>query len=433
LEGIVAKRADSVYRSARSADWVKIRADRTGDFAVVGFTERKGSSDGVGALHLAEGGSDGLVYAGRAGSGLDEKAFGGLRKRLESARRKDPPCANPQGDLKDTTWVEPELVAEVRYKERTREGLLRQPVFLRFRDDKDVEDCIPETSDGDPPPLPAVETPEMDPERVPLSNLDKIFWPEDGYTKGDLLSWYRDVAEWVLPFLEDRPVVLTRYPDGIHGKNFFQKDAPDYIPEWIRTERMWSEHAQREIDYFVCDDAASLVYLANSATIPLHVWGSRIATLDRPDWCILDLDPKEAPFADVVTIAKALHALCDRCELPNYIKTSGSSGLHVLVPVGRQFTFEQTRSLGELLARAVVRELPEIATITRSTTRRQGKVYVDFLQNGHGRLLVAPYSVRPLPGAPVSAPLKWSEVNGKLDISKFTIRTMPKRLAKMKR
>jgi len=193
---------------------------------------------------------------------------------------------------------------------------------------------------------------------------------------------------------------------------------------------MWSEQAQREIDYFICDDLPSLLYLINLGSIPLHVWGSRVQTLEQPDWCILDLDPKGAPFTDVVKVAKVVHELCQQVELPAYIKTSGSSGLHVMIPLGRQMTCEQCRLLAELLARVVVRRLPEIATITRQVSRREGRVYVDYLQNGHGRLLVAPFSVRPLPGAPVSIPLEWKEVTAKLDIRRFTIKTAPERLAK---
>jgi bifunctional non-homologous end joining protein LigD len=226
-------------------------------------------------------------------------------------------------------------------------------------------------------------------------------------------------------------VVLTRFPDGITGKSFFQKDAPGFIPDWIRTVRIWSEDTQREIDYFVCDDVESLLYIINLGTIPLHVWGSGAGTLEQPDWCILDLDPKEAPFSHVVTVARAIRELCDEIELPSFIKTSGSTGLHVLLPLGRQCTYEQARSLGGLLARVVAAQLPDIATITRQVGKRGARVYVDYVQNGHGRLLVAPFSVRPLPGAPVSMPLKWSEVTAKLDIGKFTIATAPKRMARL--
>jgi bifunctional non-homologous end joining protein LigD len=258
-----------------------------------------------------------------------------------------------------------------------------------------------------------------------------VFWPEEGYTKGDLIEYYRAVSPWLLPYLKDRPVVLTRFPDGIAGKSFFQKDAPVFAPEWLRTERIWSEDTQRDIDYFVCNDVESLLYLINLGTIPLHVWGSRVTTLERPDWCILDLDPKEAPFPHVVTVAKAVKRLCDEIELPCFIKTSGSTGLHVLLPLARQCTYEQCRQLGGLLARVIATELPDIATVTRQVGKRGGRVYLDYVQNGHGRLLVAPFSVRPLPGAPVSMPLEWREVTPKLDIRKFTIKSAPARMQKL--
>jgi bifunctional non-homologous end joining protein LigD len=213
---------------------------------------------------------------------------------------------------------------------------------------------------------------------------------------------------------------------------FYQKDAPDFAPEWLRLESVWSEDSQRDLKYFICDDEASLMYVANSASIPLHIWASRVASLGKPDWCIIDLDPKEAPFTDVVKVAQVTRSLCDDIKLPAFIKTSGSSGLHILIPMGQQVTHDQSRMFGELLARAIVKEAPDIATVERMPNKRQGKVYVDYLQNGNGKLLVAPYSVRPLPGAPVSAPLNWDEVNESLQIKDFTIRTMPKRLERMR-
>jgi bifunctional non-homologous end joining protein LigD len=265
-----------------------------------------------------------------------------------------------------------------------------------------------------------------------ITNPKKIFWPDEGYTKGHLIEYYRTIGPWILPYLADRPVVLTRYPDGVKGKSFFQKDAPGFVPEWVRTERMWSEQAEREIDYFVCDDEPGLLYVVNLGTIPLHVWASRCASIDRPDWCVLDLDPKDAPFSHVVRVAQVTHELCEDIGLPNFVKTSGSSGLHVLIPLAGQCGYDEARSLGELLARVIVAELPEISTITRQVSRRDGKVYVDYLQNGSGRLLVAPFSVRPLAGAPVSVPLRWSEVNGELDIRSFTMETVPARLQDLK-
>jgi bifunctional non-homologous end joining protein LigD len=445
LEGIVAKKAGAPYKAGRSPFWLKVRSRLTDDFVVVGYTAPKGARGGFGALQLAEFVNGTLTYAGRAGTGFTEKQLGEVKRTLEAQRRPEPPCTGPIQGARETTWVEPTLVAEVEYTERTDEGLLRQPVFLRFRDDKAPEECVrrepaPRDLAGESP-KPADRAPRSRARprdaggELPfeLTNTKKVFWPDEGYTKGDLIEFYRAVSPWLLTYLRNRPVVMTRYPDGINGKSFFQKDAPGFRPDWIRTERMWSEDTQREIDYFVCDDEASLLYVVNLGTIPLHLWASRAPTLERPDWCVLDLDPKGAPFEHVVELARAARALCDRIELPVMVKSTGSSGLHLMIPLGRQCTHEQSRSLGELLARCLVDRLPEIATIVRQVHQRDGKVYVDYLQNGSGKLIVAPFSVRPLPGAPVSVPLEWREVNRKLDIRKHTIRTVPERMRKLKR
>ncbi len=453
LEGIIAKKADSPYRPGRSKVWLKIRSRHTGDYVVVGYTAPKGRRGGFGALQLAEYVDGELVYAGMAGSGFSDKQLAEVSRTLQQHRRRDPPCSGPIPPAKDITWVDPVLVCEVEYTEVTDEGVLRQPVFLRFRDDKRPEDCQRrsevEVSDAvipsqardlaDEPPKPSGKLPrsarnDKSGGELPfeLTNLKKIFWPEEGYTKGDLVEYYRAIAPWLLAYLRDRPVVMTRYPDGIGGKSFFQKDAPGFAPEWLRTERMWSEDTQREIDYFVCDDLPSLLYIVNLGTIPLHLWASRVPTLERPDWCVIDLDPKGAPFEHVVEVARATRELCQRIELPLLIKTSGSSGLHLMVPLGKQCTHEQSRSLGELLARCIVGQLPEISTITRQVSRRDGRVYLDYLQNGSGKLIVAPFSVRPLPGAPVSVPLSWREVTRTLDIRRHTIKTVPERMRKLK-
>src|SRR5881296_2730758 len=437
LEGIVAKRADAPYRAGRSPNWLKIRADRTDDFVVVGFTRPKGSRSGFGALDLGAYDDGKLVYAGRVGSGFTAAQLKAVSADLERSVRPTPAFSGPVPKDAGHTWVEPTLVAEVRFKEWTDERLLRQPVFVRFRDDKPISEiAIRGRGTGDEgrvepdsPTRPPSLVPS--PREVKFSNLEKVFWPDEGYTKGDLIDYYRAISPWLLPYLKDRPVVLTRYPDGITGKSFFQKDAPGFVPDWIRTERIWSEDTQREIAYFLCDNVESLLYIINMGTIPLHVWGSRIGTLEQPDWCILDLDPKEAPFLHVVKIARATKSLCDHLALPCFIKTSGSTGLHVLIPLGRQCTYEQARTLGGLLARVIAAELPEIATVTRQVQKRGGRVYLDYVQNGHGRLLVAPFSIRPLPGAPVSMPLAWREVTSKLDIRKFTIANAPARMKKL--
>jgi bifunctional non-homologous end joining protein LigD len=454
LEGIVGKRATSLYRSGRSKEWVKIRASLTDDFVIVGVKASSAAPGTFGSFHVAAYDGGDLVYAGSVGTGVTPRHIDEVLAK--SPRRKTPAVAGAPKSRADI-WLEPELVIEVRYLEWTEAGQLRHPVFLRMRDDKRPEECI---GRGGGPPRPETEaeaetetgseaanadSADVQPAHpatagrraaaekrvVRFTNLDKVLWPEDGYTKGDLVEYYRAIAPWILPYLRDRPVVLTRFPDGIHGKSFFQKDAPEWAPTWLRTATLYSEGSERDLRYFVCDDVDTLLYLANSATIPLHIWASRVATIERPDWCSIDLDPKDAPFESVVVVARGLHRLCDSIGLPSFIKTSGSSGLHVLVPLAGACTHEQARLVAELLARRIVAQLPEVATITRVINQRAGRVYLDYLQNGHGKLLVAPFCVRPLPGAPVSAPLRWSEVDRRLDIRRFTIRTVLRRMERL--
>ena len=432
LEGLVAKRADSPYRGGRTADWRKIRADRTTDFAIAGWVEERGT---LRKLHLALCEDGRWVYAGRVGTGFDRREEEQIRAR--TTLRPTPPAGGAPAGPRHV-WVEPELVCEVRFKEWTHTGGLRLPVFVRLRPDKRAEECVrearPPDADREPPPgdpEPAVPAPQPEARAAgapALTNLDKVFWPDEGYTKGDLIDYYRQIAPWLLPYLRDRPLVLDRYPDGIAGKSFFQKNAPDPLPAGLRTAPIWADGSSREIDFLLCDDAGGLMALANLGTIPLHVWSSRLGSLDRPDWAILDLDPKSAPFAHVVEVALALRTLCGEAGLPCFPKTSGGSGLHVLLPLAGQLPHDAARQLAELLARLVADRLPAIATVERGLAARRGRVYVDYLQNGHGKLLAGPLSARPKPGATVSTPLDWSEVDQGLDPRRFTIRTVPRRL-----
>jgi bifunctional non-homologous end joining protein LigD len=468
LEGIVAKKADAPYRGGRGPNWNKIRADRTGDFAVIGYTPPKGSRTGFGALHLGDLVNGKMVYAGRAGSGFNDRQMKELYAALEPTRRDKPAAGAPivdgkpiakasewtkvVPDLKGTTWVEPRMVVEVRFKEWTRDGVLRHPIFLRVRDDKDVDEVVRQSAEDslvlkkgkqaarkvaapevtrEPAPAPVADRP---PAQMPkLSNLTKLYWSEDGYTKGDLVEYYRTIAPWLLPYLLDRPLVLTRFPDGIHGKSFYQKDAPEHTPSWMRTIGIWSEESQREVQYFVVENVEGLVYLANLGTIPVHLWASRVETLERPDWCVIDLDPKDAPFSDVITVARSLHEICEAAGMPHFVKTTGKTGLHILMPLGRQCTYEQSRTIGDVLSRLTLRANPAISTMTRQINRRGTKVYLDWLQNRQGQTIVAPFSVRPLPGATVSMPLVWEEVNASLDPKDFTIRNALARMEKMGR
>lgn len=428
LEGMVAKRANGRYRAGRLPGWLKVRVMRVSDFAVLGYRESdKLSRTGFAALHLGVRDGDRWVYAGRVGSGFDESELAEIRAALDELE----PAEHGLDGISDPNardvWVKPALVAVVRYMDWPRGRLVREPIFLHLDHGKSPGECRRPVLHGDAPD----EPPEVqtDGHQIALSNLDKIFWPGAGYTKGDLIEYYRRIAPQLLPYLADRPLVLTRYPDGIEGKSFYQKDAPSWAPDWIPTKTVWSEHSQREIHYFIAADLDALIYLANLGTIPLHVWSSRASDLAHPDWCILDLDPKGAPFSHVVELARAIHDLCESIGLPSYCKTSGSTGLHVLIPLGRQCTFEQSRQLAGLIAQVVLDERSDIATLNRSIDARDGKVYLDWLQNRHGQLLVAPLSARPLPGAPVSMPVRWDELRGSLDFRRFTIKSAPRRMS----
>jgi bifunctional non-homologous end joining protein LigD len=494
LEGIVAKRAASKYRGGRSPDWLKIKAEKTGDFVIVGYTAPKGSRSHIGALQLGDFVNGTLVYAGRVGTGFNDGLLKELKSLLDPIKRKDPGCAGPVlspgadplessqiPDTKTTTWVDATHVCEVRYREWTPDGFLRHAVFAHLRYDKPAHECerqawtvpsrdmsppengaartsaeLEKTQSGSektesgahesdaaapfggngmrgdvthdpppPPPKPAIQ------KNIAFTNLKKIYWPADKYTKGDLVDYYRAASKWMLPYLVDRPIVLTRFPDGIDGKSFYQKDAPVFAPDWMRTIPIWSEDTQREIRYFICDCEEALLYLANMGSIPLHIWASREGSLELPDWCVIDLDPKEAPFSDVIRCARVLRRVCESVDLPSYVKTTGKTGLHIMLPLGHQCTYEQSRMLGELLARIVLRDLGDIATITRHVTKRGDKVYLDYLQNRHGQTIVAPFTVRPLAGATVSMPLLWDEVDDSLDPKNFTIRNAIDRLEKL--
>jgi bifunctional non-homologous end joining protein LigD len=425
LEGVMAKRANSKYVGGRSDHWLKIRAERTGTFAIVGYTEGKRGSSVLGALHLGALRDGALAYAGRVGSGFSEAVLEQLREDLDGEVVAEPSVLHAPSDGSDTVWVRPTLQCAVRFKEVTGVGALRHPVFEGFGDLELDEVTKLDVHEHTAPSPAVVDARSSDP-----TNTSKAFWPEDGYTKGDLIDYYTAVADHLLPYLADRPLVLDRYPDGIDGKSFFQKNAPDYAPDWIHTQQVTTGDASNT--YFIVDDVEALRYLANLATIPIHVWASTVENIGSPDWCVLDLDPKEAPFSSVVVVAKAIKETCDEMGIPSYAKTSGKSGLHILVPMGRGFDYDQQRLLGELIARFVESKLGDIATTVRNPRTRDGKVYLDYLQNGRGKLIVSPYSVRPVPGATVSAPLRWREVSKNLDVTRFTIKSMPRRLASMK-
>ena len=425
LEGIIGKRANSRYAAGRTREWLKFKCQRHQEFVVGGYTKPGGSRPHFGALHLGLYHSGELVYVSKVGTGFDRETLGSIHEQLLALARSDSPFAKGSPAGAGHCWVEPRLVCEVEFTEWTDDGGLRHPSFLGLRDDKPPEECCREETVE----MPAAPAPPLRGEtrRLTVTNPDKVFWPDEGYTKSDLIAYYEGVAPFLLPYLRDRPLVLTRFPDGIRGKSFFQKDAPDYVPDWVATRRIYSKDAARDIDYFVVNDVESLRYVANLGTIPLHVWASRLDSLEQPDWLVMDLDPKGAPFAHVVRVARTLKNILTELNVTAYVKTSGATGLHILVPMGRQYLYEQCRTFARLLALAAEQAVPDIATVARPLHAREGKVYIDFGQNGYGRTIAAPFSVRPLPGAPVSCPLRWSEVTARLNPGRYTIKTAIKR------
>jgi bifunctional non-homologous end joining protein LigD len=428
LEGIVAKHRESPYQQARSRYWIKIKTQHTDHFVVTGFTPPEGSRKYFGALLLGLYNRDGeLIHVGRAGGGFDDHTLAEVFNQLK-------PLITPKSSLKEipaevrkSTWVRPKLVCEVRFNEWTSARQLRAPIFQGLRDDIDAEDCKFEDS----VPEKKLSIPEMV-TRVELTNQDKVYWPEDGFTKGDLIRFYDRIAPFLVPHLLDRPLVFDRYPDGIHGEHFYQKDAHDYTPDWIRTQEIWSPDVERHIRYFIGADRDQLLYIANMGAIAQNPWSSRVQFIERPDFVIFDLDPVDAPYAVVQQVALALKSVLDELHLRAYPKTSGASGIHVYLPIlENTFSYEDVRVFAEAIARIVVQGAPEIATIERVVRKRKtGTVYVDYLQNVKGKTVASVYSPRAVPGACVSTPLKWEEFRKPLDPRDYTIANVFKRIDK---
>ena len=421
LEGIVAKDLTSTYDSRRSRRWLKIKCHRQLEFVIVGYTPPSGSRSYLGALVLALFEDEDLVYVGKTGTGFDEATLKQLHSELEARKQSRSPLGSVPKGLKVKAWVKPELVCQVRFNEWTEEGHLRTPVFAGLSPDRDPRECRRDTAEED-----------SEAEELPYafaSNLKKVFWPGEGYTKADLLRFYHRIADVLVPYLTDRPMVLERFPDGIEGESFYQKNAPDFLPEWIPVVEVPSDSAEKTIRYILCNDQQTLVYLANLGCISMHPWSSRVDQLNHPDFLIIDLDPSEGvPFAVVTQVALKVKRVIDSVGLESYPKTSGATGVHILVPVDPLYSYADIRNFAEIIARLTVSGLEEVATIERSIEKRKNKVYVDYLQNGRGKTIVSPYCLRSRPGAPVSTPLEWSEVGPQLRPEAFTLNTILRRL-----
>ena len=380
LEGIVAKARGSKYEGRRSRDWIKVKVTTSDDFVIGGFTH--GERDYFSSLVLGLYDGEKLTHAGQVGTGFNEKSLKEIYSKIEPLITKKSPFTGTVKALRDVTWVRPELVAEIKYLEVTPDGLLRAPVFVALRPDKDPKECIRagEEYEGDggeeeykgdkeykehkgpliPADSPAEVTLEIDGHRLKLTNLPKVFYPGEGITKRDVINYYDAVAPFILPHLRDRPLSLKRYPNGIHEQFFFQKDAEGKVPDWVRLEPIFSEHNQDKIHYIICNDRATLIYLANLASIDQNPWMSRVGSLDNPDFALIDLDPTEGcPYSQIVEAAQLVKKTLDSIGLAGYPKTTGGDGMHIYIPLEPVYTYEQVRSFAELLSILVINQKPE--------------------------------------------------------------------------
>ncbi len=475
LEGIVAKRRSAPYRGTRTGDWIKIKCPNYQQFVIGGWTEPAGARIYFGALLVGQYEPSGeLRFVARVGSGFDEDKLRELSRRLNQRKRATSPFRRARsGEAtppRTSHFCAPELVCTVRFSEWTADGGIRHPVFEELADDVEPRTCVyggtgpagGGTSNGfSPDTAPPAQPPESEPIeghraapsgdgppahtaqgagaenirsvdwKFKPTNLDKLFWPAQGYTKGDLLQYYWTVAKWMLPYLKDRPVVLTRYPDGFEGKSFFQKDAPQFAPAWVRTEKVYSPDSHRDIAYFVLESPEAIAYMANMGSIPIHIWSSRFPHLELPDWLLFDIDPKLSTTEQAVIVAREVADVLREIGMRPYVKTSGQMGIHVVVGLEPRYTYEQARMFSELVAGVVLKRVPASATLIREHTARKGRAYIDYMQLGYGKTIAAPFAVRPVSGAPVSTPLKWEELQQDLDPGEFNIKTVPARMQRL--
>ena len=459
LEGMLAKKSDSIYQTgARSKDWLKIKAQKFQQAVIGGYTINENTSRKFSALLLGLHENGKFVYAGSVGTGFTAKMQDQILKRLEPLKTEQCPFIEvpeynkpsrfrPNPPKAEVNWVKPEVIAEISFRTVAPDGSFRHPSFKGLHEDRvaagisrekakpvqDLTDAKPAEFNrmmgkGQPKarktllnPADETQTRTIGGHDLKFTNLSKIFWLEQLVTKRDMLNYYYQMAPFIVPYLKNRPQTLSRYPNGIKNKSFYQKDVTGKVPDWLESFPYFSEKDQRKKHFAVCTDEASLLYLASLACIEMNPWSSTTQNPDHPDWCIIDLDPDQNPFEQVIEAARATKEVLDAIDLPGCCKTSGSTGLHIYIPLGANYTYEESKEFGRSLVKVIHRHIPDFTSIERLKSNRKGNIYLDFLQNRPQATVAAPYSLRPRPGAPVSMPLHWSEVKPGLKISDFNI------------
>lgn len=464
LEGFIAKKSDSFYLPGeRVKEWLKIKIQKRHEVVIGGYTKNENSPKPFSSLLVGVYENGGLQYIGKIGTGFNHKSQKEMMQKFKSLVIKKSPFTTvpdvnqpsrfrPNPPHADAFWLSPKLICEVSYAEITKDGVMRHPSFEGLREDKNPKEVKPEKvekiSQGSKKmdlkisPLKETErktllNPHEETQvklikgnKLKFTHLSKIYWPEEGYTKRDLLNYYYQAAPFILPYLKKRPQSLNRFPFGIYGESFYQKDVTKMAPDWIK-QYPYHTSDGKDKNFIVVQDEADLLWMANLGAIEMNPWNSTIEKPDYPDWCIIDIDPTEKNnFEQVIETALATKHVLDALNVEGYCKTSGSTGLHIFIPMGAKYTYEQCQLFGRFIATEVHRALPEFTSIERHTVNRKGKVYVDFLQNRPKATLAAPYSVRPKPEAPVSMPLYWDEVKKGLQPKKFTIKNAIQRMQK---
>jgi len=459
LEGIIAKKANSIYiPDTRSKDWLKIKTEKRQEAIVGGYTKNENTSRKFSALLMGLYEDGKFNFIGPVGTGFTDKLQTEILQKLEPLKTdvcpfsevpeyNKPSRFRPNPPKAEVIWVKPELVAEISYRSVTH-GAIRHPSFKGLREDKNANEVVRETPEHTSEVLheqktllekkvfkssgkkerktllnPKDETQvrNINDHDLKFTNLSKIFWPNEKVTKRDMINYYYQVAPYMLPYMKDRPQTLNRFPHGINGESFYQKNVTGKVPGWIATFPYHSDADNEDKNFLVCTDEASLLYIASLACIEMNPWSSRVQSPDNPDWCIIDLDPDKNTFDQVVEAANVTKKILDTVDVPCYCKTSGSTGLHIYIPFGAKYSYEDSKEFGRVIAKLVHAEIPNFTSIERITKNRKGKMYIDFLQNRPQATLACVYSLRPKPGATVSMPLRWEEVKKGLKIKDFTI------------
>ncbi len=465
LEGVMAKKAESVYTiGRRTKDWLKIKTEKTQELVIGGYTINEGTNKLFSALLLGIMEGKNFRFVTPVGTGFNKKMQEQLLKKMKPFETATCPFSTvpeynkpsrfrPHPPKAEVVWVKPKLVTEISYRELTSSGAIRQPSFRGLREDKKPSEVVweKETRTKDLSshqlvkekvlvapvkkgrktllnPKEETQTRPVNGHDLKFTNLSKIFWPKEKFTKRDMINYYYQVAPFMLPYMKDRPQILNRHPHGIEGESFYQKDVKGKAPSWIETFPYYSFMNKREKEFLVCTNEASLLYIASLGCIEMNPWHSRKEKPDNPDWCIIDLDPDQNPFSQVIQAANVTREILESIGIVSYPKTSGSTGIHIYIPLGARYNYEQSKELGRKIAKCIHKELPNFTSIERKTQDRNGKMYIDFLMNRPQASVAAPYSLRPKPGATVSMPLYWDEVKKGLKMKDFTLANAMTRL-----